>query len=154
MWGTPVVPVKDRRAVRFIPTHVGNTLMNPPAGQYYRSLDASIMELADDICYSVHDLEDAISLNLISKEKFWTVLEQSGGTQDFLKETDEQLQKKFQNCESIMTTFENLFSDMPHIRKGSIGRLIHLCIIHCKLRYDSGFSSPLLSECLSRTSFC
>lgn len=128
--------------------------MNPPAGQYYRSLDASIMELADDICYSVHDLEDAISLNLISKEKFWTVLEQSGGTQDFLKETDEQLQKKFQNCESIMTTFENLFSDMPHIRKGSIGRLIHLCIIHCKLRYDSGFSSPLLSECLSRTSFC
>lgn len=32
------------------------------------------MEIADDICYSVHDLEDAINVNLISKERFFAAL--------------------------------------------------------------------------------
>ncbi|WP_297338723.1 anti-phage deoxyguanosine triphosphatase [Pseudophaeobacter sp.] len=36
----------------------------------YKSLDTSIMELADDIAYGVHDLEDAIGLNLISRKAF------------------------------------------------------------------------------------
>ena len=121
------------------------TVMSSSAGEYYRSLDASIMEIADDICYSVHDLEDAISLGLIAKENFWAMIEQAGGTQTFLKEIDEQLRKQFPCCESITKTLENLFSDMPHIRKGSIGRLVHLCIIHCRLRYDSGFASPLFA---------
>lgn len=33
------------------------------------SLDTTIMELADDIAYGVHDLEDAIALRLITREK-------------------------------------------------------------------------------------
>lgn len=45
--------------------------MNNKELKYYRSLDASIMDLADDICYSFHDLEDAISLNIISKNDFF-----------------------------------------------------------------------------------
>ena len=36
----------------------------------FKSLDTSIMELADDIAYGVHDLEDAIGLNLISRRGF------------------------------------------------------------------------------------
>lgn len=32
----------------------------------YKSLDCSIMELADDIAYGVHDLEDALALGLIT----------------------------------------------------------------------------------------
>ncbi len=36
----------------------------------YKSLDCSIMELADDISYGIHDLEDAISLSLV-KEAQW-----------------------------------------------------------------------------------
>lgn len=32
----------------------------------YKSLDASIMELADDISYTLHDLEDAVALKLIT----------------------------------------------------------------------------------------
>jgi len=31
----------------------------------YKSFDTSIMELADDIAYGVHDLEDALALNLV-----------------------------------------------------------------------------------------
>lgn len=36
----------------------------------FKSLDTSIMELADDIAYGVHDLEDAIGLHLISRRNF------------------------------------------------------------------------------------
>src|SRR5690606_32717483 len=36
----------------------------------YKSLDASIMELADDIAYGVHDLEDAIVLGNISQAQW------------------------------------------------------------------------------------
>lgn len=39
----------------------------------YHSFDCSIMDIADDIAYGVHDLEDAIHLRLITREQFDTV---------------------------------------------------------------------------------
>ncbi len=36
----------------------------------HKSLDCSIMDLADDISYGVHDLEDAIALRLITPQQF------------------------------------------------------------------------------------
>lgn len=36
----------------------------------HKSLDCSIMDLADDIAYGVHDLEDAIALRLVTAEQF------------------------------------------------------------------------------------
>lgn len=36
----------------------------------FKSLDTSIMELADDIAYGVHDLEDAIGVQLITRRAF------------------------------------------------------------------------------------
>lgn len=36
----------------------------------HKSLDCSIMDVADDIAYGVHDLEDAIALRLITQEQF------------------------------------------------------------------------------------
>ena len=35
----------------------------------YKSLDCAIMNIADDIAYGVHDLEDAIYLRLIHRER-------------------------------------------------------------------------------------
>lgn len=35
----------------------------------YKSLDCSFMELADDISYAIHDLEDVLEMGLTSKEK-------------------------------------------------------------------------------------
>lgn len=36
----------------------------------HKSLDCSIMDLADDIAYGVHDLEDAIAMRLVTSELF------------------------------------------------------------------------------------
>ncbi|RJL03973.1 anti-phage deoxyguanosine triphosphatase [Paracoccus siganidrum] len=36
----------------------------------HKSLDCSLMDLADDIAYGVHDLEDAIALRLVTPEQF------------------------------------------------------------------------------------
>lgn len=43
----------------------------------YKSFDSSLLELADDIAYGIHDLEDAISLKLISWEDFQRIGEES-----------------------------------------------------------------------------
>ena len=36
----------------------------------YKSFDSTIMELADDIAYAVHDLEDAIVMGIVSREQW------------------------------------------------------------------------------------
>jgi dGTPase len=36
----------------------------------HKSLDASIMDVADDIAYGIHDLEDVVALHLISERDF------------------------------------------------------------------------------------
>ncbi|MDP5143343.1 anti-phage deoxyguanosine triphosphatase [Rheinheimera baltica] len=82
----------------------------------YKSLDASIMELADDIAYGVHDLEDAIVLGNISQEQWqqhtaadWAVLPNT-------------LQKLMQRISA------DLFSNQHHLRKDAIGSLVNLLI--------------------------
>ena len=75
----------------------------------YKSYDASIMELADDIAYGVHDLEDAIVLNNVKKEQwFEQALPQ-------LQQVDNLWSKKYSNQLSEM-----LFSEQHHSRKSAI----------------------------------
>jgi dGTPase len=78
----------------------------------HRSLDASIMELADDISYSLHDLEDAISLGMI-QEKDW-------------HKHNENKESLFINCDLIPQNLaEQLFSEESSERKQAIGELVH-----------------------------
>ncbi len=39
-----------------------------PEGEDFRALDTGLLEIADDIAYGVHDLEDAIVLGLLARE--------------------------------------------------------------------------------------
>ena len=88
----------------------------------HKSLDASIMELADDIAYGVHDLEDAIALKLIDRHSFekWFKEEDCNGE---IREHRLQplLDTHFGAKFSSLT--ERLF-DKPHIRKRAIGRMV------------------------------
>jgi dGTPase len=83
----------------------------------YKGLDTSIMELADDISYSLHDLEDAIALGLVSR-KDWA---------DYCDSEDHR--KKFTDCGlDVSAVGDELFSGVSHIRKKRIGGLVHKLI--------------------------
>ena len=85
----------------------------------YKSLDASIMELADDIAYGVHDLEDAIVTGTVRKDQWFAEIERSFAT-------------------SVEASFlhdigEKLFNPAHYIRKDAIGALVNRLITHIEI---------------------
>lgn len=98
----------------------------------YKGLDTSIMELADDISYSLHDLEDAIALGMVSQRDWDEHFEQGKGF--------------FLNCGlNYDDITQNLFG-RSHMRKKAIGGLVHKLIISTYVT-DSGVqgaTTPLI----------
>ncbi len=93
------------------------TLSNAPFKKAkYKSLDASIMELADDIAYGVHDLEDAIVTGTVRKDQWFADIEKFSTTPK---------ESKF-----LHDIGEKLFSPAHHIRKDAIGALVNRLITH------------------------
>ena len=99
----------------------------------YKSFDTSIMELADDIAYGVHDLEDAIAMSLLSpsqwESKFLAPLAQIEGNPITAK-------KDFYT--------DNLFSGSNKGRKHAISKLVGWFINHTQLTELTEFEHPLL----------
>jgi dGTPase len=104
----------------------------------YKSLDCSIMELADDIAYGIHDLEDAIVTNFVYREDFeQNVIEK-------LKQIDDQWIVKYS-----ATLADRLFSDLHYQQKDAIGGLVNYLITEIELHdlnitESLSFSDPLL----------
>ncbi|KZX97875.1 MULTISPECIES: anti-phage deoxyguanosine triphosphatase [unclassified Sulfitobacter] len=85
----------------------------------FKCLDTSIMELADDIAYGVHDLEDAIGLGLISRRAFLHWFEDKSKRKESLSQL---LDKHFDGRFDEFT--RQLFEcDTPE-RKQAIGRMV------------------------------
>lgn len=99
----------------------------------YKSLDCSIMELADDIAYGVHDLEDAIVVGVVSREQWQEALQQ-------LRRCDSPWMR-----ERIEALTEKLFSDQHYLRKNAIGALVNYFITHVRWKYQPGFTDPLFA---------
>jgi dGTPase len=99
----------------------------------YKSFDTSIMELADDIAYGVHDLEDAVALKLISPEQW------QRGFLEPLAEIDGNPVSKDRQFYS-----DSLFSDDHRRRKRAISRLVGWFINSVTLAEDETFEHPLL----------
>ena len=104
----------------------------------YKSLDTSIMDMADNISYSLHDLEDAISLGMITNEKWLKHFE------------TEQMKNLFINChnghfdETAESLAKNLFGQ-SHLRKDAIGSMVHILITNTEIvENGSGCKEPLL----------
>jgi len=99
----------------------------------YKSFDTSIMELADDIAYGVHDLEDALALGLVDQ-------------QAWLEDVDEPVRSLPDNAVSREMDFYNqaLFSPSPRERKHAISKLVGYLIRHIEIREDASFEHPLL----------
>jgi len=104
----------------------------------FKSLDCSIMELADDIAYGIHDLEDAIVTGVVSRTDFEENVIQALATID-----DEWV------TEYSKTLSDKLFSSEHHLQKEAIGGLVNYLITSITLEsIDKNplgqFDEPLL----------
>lgn len=85
-----------------------------------KSLDTSIMELADDISYGLHDLEDGISLGMIDRRKW----DAHCDGKEFI----------FSGCQRTSDELgDHLFSKDSHVRKDCIGELVNLMISNVEI---------------------
>lgn len=117
---------KDKQ--HFTEYEFSNTKHHKPK---FHSLDASIMELADDISYSLHDFEDAISLKLITLED-WKI-------------HNDKKEHFFEECNLKSDTIgQELFSKDSYKRKEQIGSLVHQFITSIYLQENEIFKEPLL----------
>lgn len=100
----------------------------------FKSFDCSIMELADDIAYGIHDLEDAIVMGIIRHEQF-------------VQEVVEPI-KKVQSSDlgkEIEYLATKLFSNFHHERKDAIGALVNHFITAIEIdTVLSDFDEPVL----------
>ena len=100
----------------------------------FKSFDCSIMELADDIAYSVHDLEDAVVMGIVS-EQDWR--------NDVLAKLFDSEDTWLSN--QIADISNKLFSQHHHLRKDAIGCLVNAFITAIEIaKVDGEFSEPLL----------
>jgi len=111
---------------------------NAHAKTCYKSLDCSIMELADDIAYGIHDLEDAVVTNVINSNDFEQHVVNKLNCID-----DPSLQNICQNLT------KKLFSDKHHLQKDAIGDLVNYLITSIELTdlndsKNTKFTEPLL----------
>lgn len=104
----------------------------------HKSLDCSMMELADDIAYGIHDLEDAIVTGAVSRS-------------DFEEKVIAQLQTV--DCERVQAISRELsnklFSTKHYLQKDAIGELVNYLITAIELvdlnEADATcFSEPIL----------
>lgn len=111
----------------------------------YKSLDTSIMEIADDISYGVHDLEDAIEMRLIFKEDWERESKKcfKNIDSDWLIEhlSLEEIEKK--EARQLLT--DKLFGDTWE-RKDAIGAMVKTLITQVEHYEISTFSEPLLQH--------
>ncbi|WP_133406939.1 anti-phage deoxyguanosine triphosphatase [Parashewanella tropica] len=125
-------PLSDNDKSRFLTSK--ETKLYHHKRTVYKSLDCSIMELADDIAYAVHDLEDAIVMGIVTKEQWQHLVEFQ------LNEID----NDWINQE-VVNLKDKLFNSEHHVRKDAIGTLVNSLVTAIYLDRDPNFDSPLLS---------
>jgi dGTPase len=101
----------------------------------FKALDTSILELADDIAYGVHDLEDSIALQLVN-ESTWRAEVHSFLTDPHMKSSP--------LSERMDEITQGLFSGANKSRKKQISWLVGYLIRSCTLRKRNVFSHDLL----------
>ncbi len=99
----------------------------------HMSLDASIMDLSDDISYGLHDLEDAVAMGMLTRDMWEEYIE---GKEDI-----------FTACGlSSLEVANDIFHKAEYRRKTRIGELVHYLITHTHV-VESGIDShcPLIN---------
>ncbi|MGM0481154.1 MAG: anti-phage deoxyguanosine triphosphatase [Pseudomonadota bacterium] len=115
----------DKNTFRFIRDQQGKRKSQ------FKAFDTSIMELADDISYGVHDLEDALALNLVT-ERQWR--------EDVLNK----VLKDSIIAKNAGFYTDKLFSGQSKPRKHAISLLIAHFISQIEVIQQQRFNSPYL----------
>ena len=98
----------------------------------------TIMDGADDIAYGVHDLEDAITLEMITREDLVSGPYKIDPMlwQDYLENQD----YGSLSSSAYEVFLDRLFGDHT---KGEIGRIVHYMIVNTTTRVRDAFESPM-----------
>ncbi|MBC8257786.1 MAG: dGTPase [SAR324 cluster bacterium] len=111
-----------------------------PASQHkhgfslHKALDTSLMNLADDIAYGVHDFEDGVVLKLLDQEHW----------QEVVQNVDPKWVKK-NNLLQIEKQLFQRTENSGHNRKQAVGALVHALISSVELKFNEVFEEPLLA---------
>ncbi len=100
----------------------------------FKSFDSTIMELADDVAYGVHDLEDGIALNLITQK-------------DWENEVVGQIKHSFPDYRRdgiAVPISDDLFSGRNRMRKKAVSHLVHYFLRNIEIQHRGCFESNLL----------
>lgn len=114
------------------------TKKNKHSKTLFKSLDCSIMELADDIAYGIHDLEDAIVTGVVNQQDFYHQVIKK------LQEIDDEWLQTYSK-----TLTDKLFSPQRYQQKEAIGGLVNYLITAVELvdlnqLTTCSFQEPLL----------
>ena len=126
-----LTPLSDTDRERFLATALVET--DKHKRTRYKSLDCSIMELADDIAYAIHDLEDAIVMGIVTSSQW------KSDVADILKSSEDSWIR-----EEFAIIGYKLFSHQHHQRKDAIGTLVNEFVTAINIKEDDSFTEPLL----------
>ena len=99
----------------------------------HKALDTSLMNLADDIAYGVHDFEDGIVLRLLTREHW----------QEVAQKLDPKWAEK-NNLLQIETMLFTRTDNSGYSRRQAVGALVHALISSAELKLNDEFEEPLL----------
>ncbi|BDM64138.1 deoxyguanosinetriphosphate triphosphohydrolase-like protein [Shewanella sp. NFH-SH190041] len=105
-----------------------------PGRSCCKSFDATIMELADDIAYAVHDLEDAIVMGIVTQAQW-----QEEVAAPLADIDDPWIQLELCNIGSA------LFSPAHYLRKDAIGTMVNGFVTAIGVEKQAEFDSALLA---------
>ncbi|MGI4880841.1 MAG: anti-phage deoxyguanosine triphosphatase [Janthinobacterium lividum] len=108
----------------------------------HKSFDCSIMDLADDIAFGVHDLEDAITLGLLDRDAFvhHVPCASFGSLAARLRAAGDGRSDTMIH-EAVV---DALFGNVESRRKEHVGLLVNHFITECQVAEKHEFSEPLL----------
>jgi dGTPase len=135
-WVLAPLSKKDKRAFCALETRKGDHNRSAQ-----KSFDCSIMDVADDISYGVHDFEDAIALGLIDQDTFRRHVK-AEACASFLDLLAERYPEQFGN--NVYDRFVgSLFAD-GNTRKRTINRMVGHFITSVGIKENPEFSEHLL----------
>lgn len=148
-WILAEVPQWDRKQLGRLRTEPDPAAWHP-GRTAEKGFDTSIMEIADDIAFGVHDLEDAIALELVDRKALAGAPVREEGARPAEREVADLLDGPWARERGLAGVLEGLFppqgdeADASARRKQAIGSLVHAFLASVQVEEAEAFETPLL----------